>query len=55
MFYECTDNDRMDHYDDIQIEELSMFDFVEDCSETFDEHFEKFDFDSYVKSNIDYW
>ena len=50
----------MDDYDDIQIEEFSYFDFVEEMSENLaDDDEEKakkksFDFDSYLNSNIDY-
>jgi hypothetical protein len=50
----------MDHYDDIQVEEFSYFDFVEEMSEDLaddDEVKDKkksFDFDSYLNSNIDY-
>jgi hypothetical protein len=50
----------MDDYDDIQIEEFSYFDFVEEMSENLaadDEAKAKkksFDFDSYLNSNIDY-
>ena len=50
----------MDDYDDIQIEEFSHFDFVEEMSENLaddDEVKDKkksFNFDSYLNSNIDY-
>ena len=51
----------MDDYDDIQIEEFSHFDFVEEMSENLADDDEvkdmkkSFDFDSYLNSNIDYW
>jgi hypothetical protein len=49
----------MDDYDDIQIEEFSYFDFVEEMSEDLADDEVKgkkksFDFDSYLNSNIDY-
>jgi len=49
----------MNDYDDLQVEEFSHFDFVEEMSEDLadDEVKDKkksFDFDSYLNSNIDY-
>lgn len=47
----------MDHYDDIQIEEFSSFDFVEEMNEgLFDdeENDEKFSLENYLNSNYDY-
>ena len=51
----------MDDYDDIQIEEFSHFDFVEEMNENLVDDDEvkdtkkSFNFDSYLNSNIDYW
>ena len=51
----------MDDYDDLQVEEVSYFDFVEEMNENLaddDEIKDKkksFNFDSYLNSNIDYW
>lgn len=39
----------MDDFDDVSIEEFSSFDFVEEMNEP-----DKFKFDEYLKSNIDY-
>jgi hypothetical protein len=50
----------MDDYDDLQVEEFSNFDFVEEMNENLfddDEIKDKkksFNFDSYLNSNIDY-
>jgi hypothetical protein len=50
----------MDDYDDLQVEEVSYFDFVEEMNENLaddDEVKDKkksFNFDSYLNSNIDY-
>lgn len=47
----------MDHYDDIQIEEFSSFDFVEEMNEgLFDDekNDEKFSLENYLNSNYDY-
>ena len=49
----------MDDYDDIQIEEFSHFDFVEEMNENLVDDEVKdtkksFNFDSYLNSNIDY-
>jgi len=43
----------MDTFDDIQIEEFSHFDFVEEMNE-FIEQDEKFDINNYINSNYDY-
>jgi hypothetical protein len=45
----------MDYYDDIQIEEFSNQDFVEEIyEELFDENEDEKLFSSYLNSNIDY-
>ena len=46
----------MDDYDDIQIEEFSHFDFVEEMSENLadDDDKDKKTFNSFLNSNIDY-
>jgi hypothetical protein len=47
----------MDHYDDIQIEEFSYFDFVEEMNESLldnEENDEKFSLENYLNSNYDY-
>lgn len=45
----------MDCFDDIQIEDSSHFDFVEEMSEgLFDEDEEEKTFDDYLNSNYDY-
>lgn len=49
----------MNDYDDLQVEEFSHFDFVEEMSENLVDNEVKdkkksFDFDSYLNSNIDY-
>ena len=50
----------MDDYDDLQVEEVSYFDFVEEMNKNLaddDEIKDKkksFNFDSYLNSNIDY-
>lgn len=49
----------MDDYDDLQVEEFSNFDFVEEMNENlfYDEVKDKkksFNFDSYLNSNTDY-
>jgi hypothetical protein len=44
----------MDHYDDIQVEEFSHFDFVEEMNEgLFDEDEEDKTFNSFLNSNND--
>ena len=44
----------MDHYDDIQIEEFSNFDFVEEMNEgLFDEDEDDKTFNSFLNSNND--
>ena len=44
----------MDHFDDLQIEDISGdFDFVEELFE--EEEDNKKSFDNYLNSNIDYW
>ena len=51
----------MDDYDDLQVEEFSHFDFVEEMNENLADDDEvkdtkkSFNFDSYLNSNIDYW
>ena len=48
-------NDSMDCFDDIQIEELENFDFIEeDLSELIEED-KNFNMNEYLNSNIDYW
>jgi len=45
----------MDHFDDLQIEEFSHFDFVEEMNEfIFDEKDDK-SFEEFLKSNTDFW
>lgn len=45
----------MDCFDDLQIEEFSSFDFVEEVTEDlFEEEEDNKSFDAYLKSNIDY-
>ena len=45
----------MDWFDDIQIEELQNFDFIEeDISELIEER-NDFNMNEYLNSNIDYW
>jgi hypothetical protein len=45
----------MDSFDDLQIEEFSSFDFVEEVTEDlFEEEENSKSFDAYLKSNIDY-
>lgn len=45
----------MDHFDDIQIEEFSSFDFVEEMNEgLFEEEDNKKSFDAFLKSNWDF-
>lgn len=45
----------MDRFDDLQIEEFSSFDFVEEMSEDlFEEEENDKSFNSYLNSNIDY-
>ena len=44
----------MDHFDDIQIEDFSSFDFVEEMNEgLFDEEEDK-SFEAFLKSNRDF-
>ena len=46
----------MDHFDDIQIEEFSSFDFVEEMNEgLFEEKEDNKSFDAFLKSNCDFW
>ena len=46
----------MDHYDDIQVEEFSFFDFVEEMNQgLFDEDEEDKTFNSFLNSNNDNW
>jgi len=42
----------MDHFDDIQVEELENYDFS--CEDLFEEDGNKKSFDTYLNSNIDY-
>jgi hypothetical protein len=44
-----TTENKMDDFDDVSIEESSSFDFVEEMNEP-----DKFKFDEYLNSNIDY-
>ena len=45
----------MDHFDDVQIEEFSSFDFVEEMNEgLFEEEDNSKSFDSFLKSNWDF-
>ena len=45
----------MDHFDDIQIEELSSFDFVEEMNEgLYDEDQDDKTFNAYLNSNWDF-
>ncbi len=45
----------MDSFDDIQIEEFSSFDFVEEMNEgLFDEEEDSKSFDAFLKSNFDF-
>jgi len=45
----------MDHFDDLQIEEFSSFDFVEEMNEgLLDENENNKSFDSFLNSNIDF-
>ena len=45
----------MDHFDDIQIEDFSSFDFVEEMNEgLFDEEDDDKSFDAFLKSNFDF-
>lgn len=47
----------MDWFDDIQIEEFSSFDFVEEMNEGLldeEENDKKFSLDNYLNSNYDY-
>ena len=45
----------MDDYDDIQIEEFSHFDFVEEMSENLADDEEDKTFNSFLNSNTDNW
>ena len=48
-------NRLMDHFDDIQIEEFSSFDFVEEMNEClFDDDKDDKTFNSFLNSNTDY-
>jgi hypothetical protein len=45
----------MDHFDDIQIEDYSVFDFVEEMNEgLFDEENDDKSFNAFLNSNYDY-
>ncbi len=45
----------MDHFDDLQIEEFSSFDFVEEMNECLlDEDEDNKSFDSFLNSNVDF-
>jgi hypothetical protein len=45
----------MDHFDDVQIEEFSSFDFVEEMNEgLFDEEEDEKSFKAFLKSNLDF-
>ena len=45
----------MDHFDDVQVEEFSSFDFVEEMNEgLFVEEENSKSFDAFLKSNYDY-
>lgn len=45
----------MDHFDDLQIEEFSSFDFVEEMNEgLLDEDEDNKSFDSFLNSNVDF-
>jgi hypothetical protein len=45
----------MDHFDDVQVEEFSSFDFVEEMNEgLFDEEDDSKSFNNYLNSNYDY-
>jgi hypothetical protein len=45
----------MDHFDDVQIEEFSSFDFVEEMNEgLFDEEEDEKSFNAFLKSNLDF-
>jgi hypothetical protein len=45
----------MDHFDDIQVEDFSSFDFVEEMNEgLFEEEENDKSFDSFLKSNWDF-
>jgi hypothetical protein len=43
----------MDHFDDIQIEEFSNYDFIEELNESIDAE-EKFNVNDYINGNYDY-
>ena len=46
----------MDDYDDLQVEEFSNFDFVEEMNENlFDDDKDNKTFNSFLNSNTDYW
>ena len=46
----------MDDYDDLQVEEVSYFDFVEEMNENlFDDDKDDKTFNSFLNSNTDYW
>ena len=45
----------MDHFDDVQIEEFSSFDFVEEMNEgLFEEEENDKSFNAFLKSNLDF-
>ena len=58
--YSVSIKPQMDDYDDLQVEEVSYFDFVEEMNENLADDDEvkdtkkSFNFDSYLNSNIDY-
>ena len=54
-FYSVSNKCIMDCFDDIQIEEFSSFDFVEEMNEgLFDEKEDNKSFDAFLKSNFDF-
>jgi hypothetical protein len=44
----------MDHFDDLQIEEFSSFDFVEEMNERLLEEEDNKSFDAFLNSNVDF-
>jgi hypothetical protein len=44
----------MDHFDDLQIEEFSSFDFVEEMNECLLEEEDNKSFDAFLNSNVDF-
>ena len=45
----------MDWFDDIQVEELQNFDFIEEDISDLIEETNNFNMNEYLNSNIDYW